>query len=114
MTIGWLEWRGRRHRIATLVVCVGCVCFFGKFDPAVAQVPASPGAATNEPPLFPPVARQLPDGIGTLSLGDWLLYPTLNFHTFYETNIYSSSTSPISTAGVNFNPTLLAQYDSGI
>jgi hypothetical protein len=115
MTIGWLEWRGRRYRIAPLVFCVVCVCFFCNFDTALAQVPASPGAgATNEPPLVPPVVRQLPDGVGTLSIGDWLLYPTLNFHTFYDTNIYSSPTSPISTAGVNFNPTLLAQYDSGI
>ena len=108
-----LKWSGRRYRVAALLFSVTCGCFFGSFDTAVAQAPAT-GSATNEPPLNPPVVRQLPDGAGTLSLGDWLLYPTLNFHSFYDTNIYSSPTSPISTAGVNFNPSLLAQYDTGI
>ena len=104
-----LKWSGRRYRVAALLFSVTCGCFFGSLDAALAQ-----GSTTNEPPLYPPVVRQLPDGAGTLSLGDWLLYPTLNFHSFYDTNIYSSPTSPISTAGVNFNPSLLALYDTGI
>ncbi len=101
-----MVWLGRRYRIAALFFCLTGICF-GSFDTALAQ-------ATNEPPLSPPVVRQLPDGAGTLSLGEWLLYPTLSFHSFYDSNIYSSPTSPISTAGVNFNPSLLAQYDTGI
>ena len=110
ITIGWL---GRRYRFAALFLCVTCVCFLGSFDSALAQAPGAPGGG-GVPPLEPPVVRQLPDGTGTLSLGDWLLYPTLNFHTFYDTNIYSSATTPISAAGLNFNPTLLATYDTGI
>ena len=103
-----LKWSGRRYRVAALLFSVTCGCFFGSLDTALAQ-----GSTTNEPPLYPPVVRQLPDGAGTLSLGDWLLYPTLNFHSFYDTNIYSSPTSPISTAGVNFNPSLLAHMTPG-
>ena len=110
ITIGWL---GRRYRIAALLFSVACICLLASFDAALAQAPAAPGG-TNEPPLEPPVVRQLPTGAETLSLGDWLLYPTLNFHTFYDSNIYSSPTTPISTAGLNFNPTLLATYDTGI
>jgi len=110
ITIGWLE---RRYRIAALFLCVSCVCFLASFDAALAQAPGAPGGAA-EPPLEPPLVRQLPNGTDTLSLGDWLLYPTVNFHTFYDSNIYSSATTPISTAGLNFNPTLLATYDTGI
>ena len=109
MTIGWREWLERRHRSAALVVCAACVCFFASVDVALAQAPA-----TNEPPLNPPEVRQLPSGAGTLSLGDWLLYPTLALHSFYDSNIYSSPTSPIATGGFNINPSLLAQYDTGI
>lgn len=114
MTIGWREWLERRHRSAALVVCAACVCFFGSVDVVLAQAPAAQGPATNEPPLNPPEVRQLPSGAGTLSLGDWLLYPTLALHSFYDSNIYSSPTNPIATAGFNINPTLLAQYDTGI
>ncbi len=109
-----LNWPGRRYRIAALLFSVTCVCFFGSFHVAVAQAPGAVGPATNEPPLSPPVVRQLPDGAGTLSLGDWLLYPTLSLRTFYDSNIYSSPPPVVSGAGVNFNPSLLAQYDTGI
>ncbi len=108
-----LGWSGPRYRNAALLFCTACVCILGSFDTAVAQAPAAPGSGF-EPPLNPPEVRQLPNGAGTLSLGEWLLYPTLNFHTIYDTKIYSSPTCPISTAGVNFNPTILAQYDTGI
>ena len=77
-----LNWSGRRYRVAALLFSVTCVCFFGSFHAAVAQAPAAVGPATNEPPLYPPVVRQLPDGAGTFSLGDWLLYPMLSLRTF--------------------------------
>ncbi len=100
-----MVWLGRRYRIAALLACLTGICF-GSFDTALAQ--------TNEPPLNPPEVRQLPSGAGALSLGDWLLSPTLSLHSFYDTNIYGSPTNPISTAGFNINPSLLAQYDTGI
>lgn len=104
ITIGWLR---RRYRIAAILLCMTCVYYFAGYDAAVAQ-------ATNEPPLSPPQGHPPSDGAGALSLGQWLLYPTLSLHSFYDSNIYVSPTSPISTGGFNINPSLLAQYDTGI
>ena len=67
------------------------------------------------PPLSPPSpAGALPSGSGSLSLGDWLLSPTLGIYTLYDHNIYSSPTTPISGPAVNVLPSILAEYTTGI
>jgi Putative beta-barrel porin 2 len=66
------------------------------------------------PPLYPPVVGALPSGAGALSLGPWLLTPTLGLSTLYDSNIYSSVTNPVSGPGFNIVPNLLADYNTGI
>ena len=90
-------------RVATFLVCATFV--FGDINSAWAQ---------STPPPDPPGRRTLPDGAGTMSLGEWLLYPTLSLRTFADSNVYSTPTSPISTVGLNIRPSLLADYDTGI
>ena len=66
------------------------------------------------PPLYPPVVGALPSGSGALSLGPFLLSPTLGVYTSYNSNIYSSVTNPLSGPGFIFVPTLLADYNTGL
>jgi hypothetical protein len=66
------------------------------------------------PPLDPPVVGALPSGAGALSLGPFLLSPTLALSTLYDSNIYSSVTNPVSGPGFNIAPNLLADYNTGI
>jgi hypothetical protein len=65
------------------------------------------------PPLNPPVVGALPPGTGSLSLGNWLLTPVLGLSTFYNSNIYSSVTNPLSGPAFNAAPSLLAAYNTG-
>src|ERR1700682_2999892 len=94
-----------------------CACLAGTFDGAIAQgaavgqEPANTGGP-SAPPLDPPGERPLASG--TLSIGPWLLSPTLDLYTFYDSNIYSTPTSRLSGPGFHFHPALLAEYDTGI
>ncbi len=56
----------------------------------------------------------LPSGSGTLSLGQWLLTPTLGLYTLYDTNLYSSPTVPLKGPGVHIHPALSAEYNTGL
>jgi hypothetical protein len=78
------------------------------------QQPQTQGNQPDVPPINPPTLRQLSDGRGVLTLGDWLLYPTLTLTSSYDTNLYSSTTSPIAAAGFEINPSIVAKYDTGI
>lgn len=89
--------------------------------PTVAQIPFSSQTRQTttttagtpfEPPTGPPPAL-LPPAAGTLSLGQWLLTPTLGLYTLYDSNLYSSST-PVRGAGLHFHPALTAEYNTGI
>jgi len=67
------------------------------------------------PPLEPPGPTQpLPSGAGALSLGEWLLSPTVGFSTFYDSNIHGSAANPLPGPGFHFNPGIRADYDSGL
>ena len=91
-------------------------------SPTVAQLPYSSLAqqlptttgAPFEPPLNPPGAATLPSGSGTLSLGQWLLTPTLGLYTLYDLNLYSSPTVPVRGSGFHFHPALSADYNTGL
>ena len=78
------------------------------------QQPETRGNQPDVPPINPPTLRQLPDGHGQLTLGDWLLYPTLTLTSSYDTNLYSSATFPIAAAGFGINPSIVAKRDTGI
>jgi hypothetical protein len=49
-----------------------------------------------------------------LSIGPWLLSPSLDTSTFYNSNIYSSSTNQLSGPGFEIKPSLLADWNTGI
>lgn len=66
------------------------------------------------PPLSPPGTSALPSGAGSLSLGQWLLSPTLGLYTLYDTNIYSSPTTPLQGPGLHIHPALSADYNTGL
>jgi hypothetical protein len=91
---------------------------FGHLDPALAQVSTGQqqvGTGTSStPPLDSPINRPQASGSGMLSIGQWLLSPTLDLYTLYDTNIHSSPTVPLSGPGIHFRPALLAELDSGI
>lgn len=91
-------------------------------SPTVAQLPYSSQAqqtpattgAPFEPPINPPGVATLPSGSGTLSLGQWILSPTLGLYTLYDSNLYSSPTVPIRGSGFHFHPALSADYNTGL
>jgi opacity protein-like surface antigen len=85
--------------LATLIAC-----FNASLDRGLAQAP----------PLSPPEVGALPTGQGALWLGPWLLTPSLDVSTFYDSNIYSSPTTPVSGPGLHFHPSLLADWNTGI
>lgn len=72
------------------------------------------GAGVGEPPLTPPVTAPLPTGQGMLSIGPFLLTPSLDTSTFYNSNIYSSTKNPLAAPGFEIRPSLLADWNTGI
>jgi len=96
-------------------------CFIGSvgaITPALAQVangqePVTVGGP-SAPPLTPPVDGALPTGIGMMSIGPWLLSPSLDTYSFYDSNIRTSPTSPLSGPGFHIHPSLLADWNTGI
>jgi opacity protein-like surface antigen len=49
-----------------------------------------------------------------LSLGQWLLTPTVGLYTLYDSNIFGSPTHPLSGPAFHFHPSLLADRNTGI
>lgn len=102
---GWMTWIARAR---TWIIILGAVCMLlSGLGSATAQSP-------TPPPLSPPTLRPLPDGTDTLTLGNWLLHPTLALTTLYDSNLYSSPTIPVKGAGFDIRPSILAVADSGI
>jgi hypothetical protein len=90
--------------------------------PTVAQLPYSSQAKQTvptttgtpfEPPINPPGVAAPFGGSGVLSLGQWVLTPSLGLYTLYDSNLYSS---PIAVRGSGFHihPALSADYNTGI
>ena len=71
-------------------------------------------AGPSAPPLSPPVDAPLPTGIGMTSIGPFLLSPSLDTYTFYDSNVHSSTTNPLSGPGFHIHPSLLADWNTGI
>jgi len=56
----------------------------------------------------------LPSGAGQLSLGQWLLSPTLDVYSLYDSNLYSSPANALSGPGLHFHPGILADRNTGL
>ena len=83
-----------------------------RFDLALAQSVPSAG---GPPPLLPPQVTPLPTGDQSLSLGQWLISGSVGISTFYDSNIYQSTTPPILHGpGFEMKPSLLADFNTGI
>ena len=107
----------------SFVFCVGLICCaLGQIDRASAQVSTSSAQAFTPPTpatVGPPSAASpnelltLPSS-GVLSLGQWILTPTLGLYTLYDSNIHSSPTNAMAGPGFHFHPAVLADYNTGI
>jgi hypothetical protein len=87
--------------------------------PLTANFPYTPVApistqAPFEPPLNPPEVGVLPTGAGALTFDQWIISPTLDLYTLYDTNVHSSPTVPLSGPGFHFHPAVSAEYNSGL
>ena len=83
-----------------------------RFDLALAQSVPSAG---GPPPLLPPQTAPLPTGNQSLALGQWLISGAVGVSTFYNSNIYQSTTPPILQGpGFEIQPSLLADFNTGI
>ena len=72
-------------------------------------------SAGGPPPLLPPQVAPLPTGDQSLALGQWLIRGSVGVSTFYNSNIYQSTTPPILHGpGFEIKPILLADYNTGI
>ena len=72
-------------------------------------------SAGGPPPLLPPQVAPLPIGDQSLALGQWLIRGSVGVSTFYDSNIYQSTTPPILHGpGFEIQPNLLADYNTGI
>jgi hypothetical protein len=108
----------RVHSLA-FAFCLALSAFlFGNSGAALAQAstgqPQVGTGASSAPPLDPPIERPLPTGEGMLSVGQWLLSPTLDLYTLYNSNIQSSPTNDLKGSGFHYRPALLAELDTGI
>ena len=96
-------------RMRGLALClVLSICVLGRVDSALAQ------AAGGQPPLDPPENRTLPTGSGMLSIGQWLLSPTLDLYSLYDSNIQGSPTNRLAGSGFHYHPALLGELDTGL
>jgi Putative beta-barrel porin 2 len=107
------------HRMPRAALCFALgVCLFGSVDAAFAQYstgqPQVGTGAPSAPPVDPPTERPLASGSGMLSIGQWLLSPTLDVYTLYNTNIQSSPTIDLKSSGFHYHPALQAELDTGI
>ena len=100
---------GRTRR---LLFCASLILYLTRFDLALAQSVPSAG---GPPPLLPPQVAALPTGDQSLTLGQWLIRGAVGVSTFYDSNIYQSSTPPIFHGpGFEIRPNLLADFNTGI
>ena len=100
-------------RARSLLFCASVTLYLtARLDPALAQSAPSAG---GPPPLLPPQVAPLPTGDQSLALGQWLIHGSVGLSTFYDSNIYQSTTPPIlHGAGFEIQPRLLANYNTGI
>ena len=104
---GW-----RRLFFCAALIC----CALGQVDRACAQVASAQTATTVGPPSAPALNAEvstLPSS-GALSLGQWILTPTLGLYTLYNSNLYSNPTNPTAGPGFHFRPAITADYNTGI
>ena len=100
-------------RTRSLLFCASVTLYLAtRFDIAMAQSVPSAG---GPPPLLPPQVAPLPTGDQSLALGQWLISGAVGVSTFYDSNIYQSTTPPILHGpGFEIQPRVLADYNTGI
>ena len=100
-------------RTRSLLFCASVTLYLAtRFDIAMAQSVPSAG---GPPPLLPPQVAPLPTGDQSLALGQWLISGAVGVSTFYDLNIYQSTTPPILHGpGFEIQPRVLADYNTGI
>jgi hypothetical protein len=111
--------RAASDRLKRLIVGVALsLWLLANLSTANAQVTPEQQATTaqgpDEPPLYAPVDAPLASGASQLSVGQWLLFPTVDMYAAYDTNIHSSPVAPLSGPELHFHPSLLADLDTGI
>lgn len=69
----------------------------------------------QEPPLDVPLVKRLPARDPTaVTVGDWLLYPTLRTYSLYSDNLFSAPQHGIASPGIGVTPSLVAVWTNGI
>jgi hypothetical protein len=71
-------------------------------------------AWAQEPPLNVPRPGHLTKPTDVLSVGDWLVYPTVKGFGLWSDNLFQSSTQPVNTTGLGIAPNLIAEWTNGI
>ncbi len=72
-------------------------------------------SSAQEPPLDIASVGKLPArDPNALTVGDWLLYPTLRVYSLYSDNLFFAPLNPISVPGFGITPSLTAQWSNGI
>jgi hypothetical protein len=74
----------------------------------------SAAAWGQEPPLSVPRPAHLSKPTDVLSVGDWLVYPTVKGFGLWSDNLFQSSTQPVNTTGLGIYPSLVAEWTNGI
>ena len=111
--LAYLKFGSRSVRTRRLLFCAALTVYFTvRFDPALSQSVPSAG---GPPPLLPPQVAPLTTGNQSLALGQWLISGAVGVSTFYNSNIYQSTTPPILQGpGFEIKPSLLAAFNTGI
>ncbi len=72
-------------------------------------------SAAQEPPLSVPVESKLPaQDPNAITVGGWLLYPTLRLYSLYSDNLFFTPISPISAGAIGVTPSMVAVWSNGI
>jgi hypothetical protein len=71
-------------------------------------------ALAQEPPLDVSINRLPARSPDTISIGGWLLYPTVRVYPFYSDNLFQTSQNPLSVLGFGMTPSLTAERSNGI
>jgi len=93
----------RKQSFQARAIIVAAILSAGWFGPVLAQEP--PSQVPNSEPTKPPDA---------MSVGDWLIYPSVRLFSLYSDNLFQSPTAPISAVGLGVAPSMTAEWSNGI
>jgi Putative beta-barrel porin 2 len=86
-------------------VALSALVLIGCFTAAFAQV---------EPPLSVPAGGPPNSPGDAITVGEWMLHPTIRTFPLYSDNLFLSAVNPISTWGFGIAPGLIAEWSNGI